>query len=72
MVPFHSPKGTAGEWLEDPYELEGDTFVGPGESCPLHVKGAKLNLQVIKYHSTLYLLGHEEVMSSRKMQTMSH
>jgi hypothetical protein len=31
VVPFHSPEGTPGEWMEDPYGEFGQVFVGPGE-----------------------------------------
>lgn len=31
VTPFHSPKGTPGEWMEDPLGLFGDIFVGPGK-----------------------------------------
>jgi phospholipase C len=30
VTPFHSPEGTAGEWMKDPLGLFGDVFVGPG------------------------------------------
>lgn len=30
VTPYHAPKGTAGEWMEDPYGLFGDVFAGPG------------------------------------------
>jgi phospholipase C len=32
VTPFHSPPGTAGEWLEDPYTGQGQLFSGPGKS----------------------------------------
>lgn len=30
VTPFHSPKNTPGEWMQDPLGLFGDIFVGPG------------------------------------------
>ncbi|KAM0738212.1 hypothetical protein ACQRIT_007404 [Beauveria bassiana] len=35
--PFRSPKGTAGEWLEDPYGKVGYTFTGPGYRVPFYI-----------------------------------
>lgn len=37
VVPFHSPKGTAGEWMEDPYGLFGDIYSGPGVRVPFYI-----------------------------------
>lgn len=34
VVPFHAPKGTPGEWIDDPYEIFGETPVGPGFRIP--------------------------------------
>jgi phospholipase C len=34
VVPFHAPKGTPGEWINDPYEIFGETPVGPGFRVP--------------------------------------
>lgn len=41
VVPFHSPKDTPGEWMQDPLGLFGDIFVGPGMSwndCTFHLR----------------------------------
>lgn len=32
VIPFHSPEGTPGEWMEDPYGVFGKLYVGPGKS----------------------------------------
>ncbi|OXV10860.1 hypothetical protein Egran_01378 [Elaphomyces granulatus] len=32
VTPFHSPEGTPGEWIEDPLDLFGQVYVGPGTS----------------------------------------
>lgn len=37
VVPYHSPKGTAGEWLNDPYNLVRYTYSGPGFRLPFYV-----------------------------------
>ncbi|KAJ5614642.1 phosphoesterase family-domain-containing protein [Penicillium herquei] len=34
VSPFHSPKDTPGEWMEDPLGFFGDIFVGPGFRVP--------------------------------------
>jgi phospholipase C len=37
VTPFHSPEGTAGEWMKDPLGLFGDVFVGPGFRVPFYM-----------------------------------
>ncbi|KAJ5921076.1 hypothetical protein N7466_009402 [Penicillium verhagenii] len=37
VVPFHSPEGTAGEWMEDPYGLFGNIYSGPGVRVPFYM-----------------------------------
>lgn len=37
VTPFHSPSGTAGEWLNDPYNLVGYTYSGPGFRLPFYI-----------------------------------
>ncbi|RHZ47182.1 hypothetical protein CDV55_100609 [Aspergillus turcosus] len=37
VVPFHSPEGTPGEWMEDPYGEFGQVFVGPGVRLPFYM-----------------------------------
>ncbi|KAL1856193.1 hypothetical protein Plec18170_004062 [Paecilomyces lecythidis] len=37
VTPFHSPKDTAGDWMEDPYDLFGDVYVGPGVRLPFYI-----------------------------------
>ncbi|TVY24206.1 Non-hemolytic phospholipase C [Lachnellula hyalina] len=34
VVPYHSPSGTAGEWIQDPYNEVGYTYSGPGFRLP--------------------------------------
>ncbi|CZR53328.1 related to phospholipase C [Phialocephala subalpina] len=37
VTPFHSPSGTAGEWIEDPYGAVNHTYTGPGFRVPFTI-----------------------------------
>ena len=37
VTPYHSPSGTVGEWLEDPYGVVGYTYSGPGFRLPFYI-----------------------------------
>ena len=37
VVPYHSPKDTAGEWMTDPYAGLGDVYTGPGFRVPFSI-----------------------------------
>jgi phospholipase C len=37
VIPYHSPSGTAGEWLQDPYNEVGYTYSGPGFRLPFYI-----------------------------------
>jgi phospholipase C len=37
VTPFHSPRDTPGEWMEDPLGLFSDIFVGPGFRVPFYM-----------------------------------
>ena len=37
VIPYHSPSGTAGEWLNDPYGKVGYTYSGPGFRLPFYI-----------------------------------
>ncbi|KAK4574546.1 hypothetical protein LTR86_001387 [Recurvomyces mirabilis] len=37
VTPFHSPSGTAGEWVQDPYGEAGYTYTGPGFRLPFYI-----------------------------------
>lgn len=37
VVPYHSPSGTTGEWIQDPYNISGYTPVGPGYRVPFMI-----------------------------------
>ena len=37
VSPYHSPEGTPGEWLADPYDMFGYTFSGPGYRLPFYI-----------------------------------
>lgn len=37
VTPYHSPSGTVGEWLNDPYDEVGYTYNGPGFRVPFYI-----------------------------------
>jgi phospholipase C len=37
VTPYHSPQGTAGEWLQDPFSSFGFTYAGPGFRLPFYI-----------------------------------
>jgi len=37
VTPFHSPNGTAGEWVNDPYGEFDYTYTGPGFRLPFYI-----------------------------------
>jgi phospholipase C len=37
VPPYHSPNGTSGEWIQDPYSEFGYTFSGPGFRLPFYI-----------------------------------
>ncbi|KEF56329.1 phospholipase C [Exophiala aquamarina CBS 119918] len=37
VVPYHSPPGTAGEWIDDPDRVLGQTYTGPGFRVPFYI-----------------------------------
>ncbi|KAF2162659.1 hypothetical protein M409DRAFT_58074 [Zasmidium cellare ATCC 36951] len=37
VTPFHSPSGTTGEWIQDPYGAAGYTYTGPGFRLPFYI-----------------------------------
>lgn len=37
VIPYHSPTGTAGEWVEDPYDQYGYVYTGPGFRLPFYI-----------------------------------
>ncbi|KAJ5212782.1 uncharacterized protein N7498_004428 [Penicillium cinerascens] len=37
VVPFHSPEGTPGEWMKDPYGIFGNIYTGPGFRVPFYM-----------------------------------
>jgi phospholipase C len=37
VTPYHSPPGTPGEWLNDPYGAFGYTYSGPGFRLPFYI-----------------------------------
>ncbi|KAF7196686.1 Non-hemolytic phospholipase C [Pseudocercospora fuligena] len=37
VTPYHSPQGTAGEWVQDPFGFAGHTYTGPGFRLPFYI-----------------------------------
>lgn len=37
VTPYHSPSGTEGEWIEDPYGKYGNVYTGPGFRVPFYI-----------------------------------
>ncbi|OCK82157.1 putative non-hemolytic phospholipase C precursor [Lepidopterella palustris CBS 459.81] len=37
VTPYHSPAGTAGEWMQDPYGKFGQVYTGPGFRLPFYI-----------------------------------
>jgi phospholipase C len=37
VTPYHSPNGTAGEWLQDPWVDQGYVYSGPGFRLPFYI-----------------------------------
>ncbi|KAF2482894.1 putative non-hemolytic phospholipase C precursor [Neohortaea acidophila] len=37
VVPYHSPSGTPGEWIQDPYGEAGYVYTGPGFRLPFYI-----------------------------------
>lgn len=37
VTPYHSPPGTAAEWIEDPYDEFGSVYTGPGFRLPFYI-----------------------------------
>ncbi|KAF2725554.1 non-hemolytic phospholipase C precursor [Polychaeton citri CBS 116435] len=37
VTPYHSPAGTSGEWIEDPYNDLGQVYTGPGFRLPFYI-----------------------------------
>lgn len=51
-MPYHSPNGTAGEWIEDPYNEYGHVYTGPGTSVVLCIRCIRFDrFQDFVYHS---------------------
>lgn len=37
VTPYHSPQGTPGEWVQDPYGEFGYVYTGPGFRLPFYI-----------------------------------
>jgi phospholipase C len=63
VVPYHSPNGTVGEWLEDPYKEVGFTYTGPGYRLPFAVvspwtRGGSVFVEHADHNSQILFLEH--------------
>ncbi|KUJ20808.1 PLC-E protein [Mollisia scopiformis] len=75
VTPFHAPKDTPGEWINDPYGEAGDTPVGPGFRLPFYIispwtrgghvftEHADHNSQIMFLEQWLEALGYDNVQS---------
>ncbi|KAL2846360.1 phosphoesterase family-domain-containing protein [Aspergillus pseudoustus] len=73
VTPFHSPQGTPGEWMEDPYGYFGQIFTGPGFRVPFYIvspwtRGGRVfteradhNSQILFLEEWLEARGYEDV-----------
>ena len=77
VSPYHSPTGTAGEWLDDPYGMFGYTFSGPGYRLPFYIispwtrggnvftERADHNSQIMFVEKWLTAKGHGNVLTDQ-------
>ena len=75
VAPFHAPKDTPGEWINDPYGDVGDTPVGPGFRLPFYIispwtrgghvftERADHNSQILFVEQWLEAIGKQNVQS---------
>ncbi|KAJ5581601.1 Phosphoesterase [Penicillium sp. DV-2018c] len=73
VTPFHSPRGTPGDWMHDPMGLFSDIFVGPGFRVPFYMispwtrgnrvftERADHNSQILFVEEWLTARGHKNV-----------
>ncbi|KAJ5625030.1 hypothetical protein N7510_001339 [Penicillium lagena] len=76
VTPFHSPKDTPGDWMEDPLGMFGDIFVGPGFRVPFYLispwtRGGKVfteradhNSQILFVEQWLEARGYKNVVTN--------
>ena len=77
VTPFHSPQGTPGEWLNDPYGIFGETYTGPGFRLPFYIispwtrgghvfaEHADHNSQILFVETWLEALGYTGVQTTQ-------
>ncbi|OJJ45717.1 hypothetical protein ASPZODRAFT_159969 [Penicilliopsis zonata CBS 506.65] len=73
VTPFHSPRNTPGDWMEDPYGLFGDIFVGPGFRLPFYMispwtRGNRVFTERADHNSQILFL--EEWLTARGYQNI--
>lgn len=61
MTPFHSPNGTAEEWIEDPFGNVGFTYAGPGIRLPFYIispwtRGGKVFVEHADHNSQIMFI----------------
>ncbi|KAJ5578571.1 phosphoesterase family-domain-containing protein [Penicillium hispanicum] len=73
VTPFHAPANTPGEWMEDPLDIFGDVFVGPGFRVPFYMispwtrgnrvftERADHNSQILFVEQWLTARGHKNI-----------
>ncbi|KAJ6137275.1 Phosphoesterase [Penicillium samsonianum] len=73
VTPFHSPKNTPGEWMQDPLGVFSDIFVGPGFRVPFYMispwtrgnrvftERADHNSQILFVEEWLTARGHKNI-----------
>ena len=77
VTPFHSPRDTPGEWMEDPLGLFSDIFVGPGFRVPFYMispwtrgnrvftERADHNSQILFVEEWLTARGHKNIQTDQ-------
>lgn len=68
VIPYHSPPGTPGEWIEDPYNQVGYTYSGPGFRLPFYIispwtRGGSVFTEVADHNSQILFI--EEWLSAK-------
>ncbi|KAK4962901.1 hypothetical protein LTR10_000528 [Elasticomyces elasticus] len=58
VVPYHSPNGTVGEWVEDPYGEYGYVYTGPGFRLPFYIvspwtRGGNVYVENVDHNSQI-------------------
>ncbi|KAJ5488277.1 Phosphoesterase [Penicillium expansum] len=77
VTPFHSPKNTPGDWMQDPLGMFSDIFVGPGFRVPFYMispwtrgnrvftERADHNSQILFVEEWLTARGHKNITTNQ-------